>query len=323
MVHFSNQSIAPTQDRQTQLDAVPETMEEKLQTENYILKEERKLLQQKYDRVLDQNRRWNSKDVKSERTMAAQKAEIARLETRNMRTRQELAEAGMDAAGLNIRNAELEELCREYADEIHAVEKRFDDYVRDITQLTAQFRRRPPNPTTRGEHGRAFRSEAAMHSAAENLQSTTANPLLPVARTEHDLLSPLPPHPDEMTRISETMPPPRMKKEDQDQAQVSTSTSATTSVVSPNTTLALRPLSSSPGHIQTEQRHSISSSTLSRREAYRRNSKMPEESCRKRAVSPIDTRDSSFEEGRRHKYPRQTANSTNRTGDPHPQFRRA
>lgn len=307
-----------------QLDAVAQTMEEQLQAENYALKEEQKLLQQKYSCVLDKNRRWSTNDEKSAKTMTAQKAEIARLETRNMRTRQELAEAVMDVAGLNTRNAELEEICRNYADEIHAGEKRFDDYVRDITQLAAQFRGRPPDPATRGGHGRAFRSGAATHSAAENLQSTTVNPLLPVARTEHGLLPPLPPQrPDEQIRISESIPPPRVKKEDQDQGQGSTSTSATTTTISPNETLALRSMPSFPGHFQTEQRNSISSSAMSRGESYRRNSKMPEESCRKRAVSPVDTRDSSIEEGRRHKYPRQAANSTYKTADPRLQFRRA
>jgi hypothetical protein len=322
MVHLPSQPIPPMEDHQMQLDAIPETLEEELQRENYVLKEEQKLLQQKYNVVLDKNRKWNSKDEQSERTMAAQKAEIARLETRNMRTRQELAEAVRDVARLNTRNTELEELHRKYEDEIHAAGTRFDDYVQDIIQLAARLRGRPPNLTTSGEQG-AFRSGAVTHSGAENLQATTANALQLVARTEHRPLSPLDQRPEWQTRISERISRPRIKKEDQNQAQDLTLTSATTTVISPIAALPLRLTPTFPGRLQSEQRQSTSTSAMGGRESSRRNSKMPEETCRKRAASPIGARDSSVEERRNNKHPRQNANSTHKAADPRLQFRRA
>jgi chromosome segregation ATPase len=137
MGHTPSPPIPATQGRHTRLNAVSETEEEKLQTENYLLKQEHRNLQQKYDRVVDKNRRWSNKDEDSERTMAGQKAEIARLETRNMRTLKELKESVTDVAGLNTRNAELEDLCRKHADEIQAEEKRFDGYVRAVNDLAS------------------------------------------------------------------------------------------------------------------------------------------------------------------------------------------
>jgi hypothetical protein len=145
-----------------------------------------------------------------------------------------------------------------------------------------------------------------------------------VARTERGDLFPLPPRrPGEQTRISESMRPPPIKKEDQNQEDGSNSSSANTTAVFPNSTLALRVMPSSPGQVQAEQRHPKLAATMSGKESYRRIAKMPEKLCRKRAISPVDTLDSSFEGGSRHKYPRQTANSTHKVTDPRLQFRRA
>lgn len=62
--------------RHTRADAEPETDEEKFQVQNYVLKQEQKNFQLKYDRVVDKNRRWSDKDEKPKRQYPHRKPKL-------------------------------------------------------------------------------------------------------------------------------------------------------------------------------------------------------------------------------------------------------
>ena len=295
-----------------------ETEEERLKAENFVLKQEHTTLKRKYKDVLDKNKRWGNKDEKSEKSKAEQKAEIARLESRNQKTLQELTDTALVVSRLKARNAELEALCNEQSEETHAGERRFDDYLQAVTHLTAHFRRRPPDPARCESPVSPFKSEKAQRDSETQCPADKKS-LLPMPRTERDISSTLfHPLQGKKTQPSAVRPSLTAKPEHRMQRDKGISSSANVTALFPTPRAGLGAMPSVSGGLRGEQHHS----NKGEQEHSRQHLTSVEECSRKRALLPDEELAHLVEKRRKEEHSRHATDSRRKVSDPRLQLRR-
>lgn len=187
-----------------------ETVEERLKSTIFVLREERANLKRKYNDVLGKNQKYREKDDESEQKKAELRAEVARLENRNVKILQELKDTVLEITRLKDRNAELEaessdrgalrrrigeleNICENQSQQTIADEVHFDKYVEAVAHLTSDFRERSrhlPRSEQPLSH-RMIKPEHGEHSdmvILEAARTESVNPLVPT----HPRPTPLP-----------------------------------------------------------------------------------------------------------------------------------
>ncbi|KAF7502590.1 hypothetical protein GJ744_005455 [Endocarpon pusillum] len=315
----AEQSSPASQARHMRVDAESQTDEEKLRSENFIIKSENAHLNQKYKDTLAKNTKYRDKEESYEKKIATHLAEIARLEGRNRKTLLELDGTLMEVTRLKASKAVLEETCHKQCEEINAGEKRFDDYIQAVTNLTLHFRRSPPDSTIHGPSARAFRSGVRCHET-ENSRPADMNSLSSIPRTESGIIStPQLQQKGGETKATEITSSPVIKREHQDQYEyhLSEPTDATAFPRTSRTDLDVLPSVSDrvqAGH------HSLS--TTDEQEDPQRNPVAPEECSKKRARLPDEELGHLMDKRRRDEHSRYARRGSSKATDPRLQLRR-
>ncbi len=313
-------SSPAAQARHVRTDAESQTYEEKLMSENFIIKRENEKLKQKYDEVLSKNKRYRDKDVSSDKKIATYLAEIARLDLRNRKSLQELDDTLTEVTRLKASNAVLEETRHKQSEEIIAGEKRFDDYIQAVGSLTLHFRRGSHDPRMHGPSARAFRSEGGRHSDAENSGAAGTNSLSSMSRTDSDIISrPRLQGADDETEVTKIRSSPAIKFEHQEkhksdmlkatEAAAFSKASRTDPEVLPSVTSQAR-----AGH--------QSFSTMDEQETPQCILNAPEGCSTKRARLPDEELGNLVEKRMRQEHSRYARRSPSKATDPRLQFRR-
>jgi hypothetical protein len=289
------------------------SVEERLEAENFVLKEERINLRQKYDDVVGKNQRYRDKETGLEKRKAELKAEVACLESRNIKTIQELKDTAVDVTRIKARNAELEQLCYKQSDEIYNGQKRFDDYIQAVAHLSSQFRGRRPEPVTRRSSTRTMKSEGGDHDT-EDLRPFNTSLLLPIPSMERENLVQR-----EEKKPSEVLLHQETKSENRGQHDNNDLSKNTTAVV-PNSRADRGIVPSVSGQSHREQHLPRSTSEQL---SPRHNFTGTKECSRKRALLPDGGLDHSDEKRRRQEYPRCDASSPGKVTDPRLRSRRS
>jgi hypothetical protein len=287
------------------------SVEERLKAENFVLKEERINLRQKYDDVVGKNQRYRDKETGLEKRKAELKAEVACLESRNLKTMQELKDAAVDVTRLKARNAELEQLCYKQSDEIFDGQKRFDNYIEAVAHLSSQFRVRRPEPPTHKSSTRTMKSEGRNYDT-EDLRPFNTTLLLPIPSMERENL-----FPGEEKKPSKVLPHQETKSENRghhDNDDLSKNTA--TLVPNPRADRGIAPSVSGQNHREQHLPRSTSEQLLPRH-----NFTGTEKCSRKRALLPDGGLDHSDEKRRRQEHPRRDASSPDKATDPRLRFR--
>lgn len=255
----ADQSNPTSQARHKRTDAESRTNEEKLKSENFIIKRENDQLKQKYKDVAAKNTRYRNKDELSEKEIATHLAEIARLESRNRKTLQKLDDTLMEITRLKANNVVLEEAYHKQSKEISAGEKRFDDYIQAVTNLTWQFRRSHPDLTTHRPSTRAFTSDGCRQHDTEDSQLADMDSVSSMPRTDGGIISaPRLQEESEETNVTNTLASPVIKHEQQVTHNHDKSTSTDATSYAKVSTTALEVLPSISGRVQAGH-HSLSS----------------------------------------------------------------
>ena len=303
------------------IDAESQTDEEKLKSENFIIKRENANLNQKYKDVLAKNTKYRDKDESSEKKIATHLAEIARLESRNRKTLLELDDTLMEVNKLKASKVLLEETCHKQSEDISAGEKRFDDYLQTVTNLTLHFRRSPPDSTIHGPTARAFRSEGGRRHDTEDSRPAGMNSLSSMPRMDGGIISPPQlQQKDGETKATEITSSPVIKREHQDQYEYHKSepTDATAFPRTSRTDLDVL-LSSVSGRVQAGHH---SPSTTDEKETPQRNPVAREECSKKRGRLPDEELGHLMEKRRREEHTRYARPSPSKATDPRLQLRR-
>ncbi len=299
---------------------LPCIVEEKLTSENFIIKRENAQLEQKYNDVLAKNKRYREKDESSEKKIATHLAEIARLELRNRKTVQELDDTLTEVNRLKASKAVLEETCHKQCGEIIAGEKRFDDYIRAVTSLTLHFRRSSHDPKIHGSPALALRSEGEWNCGAENSRAADTNSFSSMPRTDGDITSP--PRlqeADKKAEVTGIKSLPIIKLEHQEKHNYAMSKAIDATAFSNASRPDLEVLPSISSQVQVGHQ---SFSTTDERETPQRNLKAPEGCSTKRARLPDEELGSLVEKRMRQEHSRYDRRSPSKATDPRLQFRR-
>lgn len=302
------------------IDAESQTDEEKLKSENFIIKRENAHLNHKYKDVLAKNEKYRNREDSSEKKIATHLAEIARLESRNRKTLLELDDTLMEVSRLKASKVVLEETCHKQSEEISGGEKRFDDYIQAVTNLTLHFRRSPPDSTMHGPPDRVFRSEGERRHNTENSRPADMNSLSSIPRTDGGIVCrPQLQHRGVETEATEIISSPVIKREHQDPCEyhMSEPTDATAYPGTSRTDLEVLP--SVSDRVQVGH-HSLS--TTDEQEDSQRNSVAPEESSKKRARLPDEELGHLMEKRRKEEHSRYARRSPSKATDPRLQLRR-
>ena len=293
-----------------------ETEEERLKTEHFILNQAHANLKQKWRDVVEKNKRWGEKDEISRKQKAALTAELARLESRNIKTLQELKDTTLEVATVRARNTELEALCHKQSEEVYAEKTRFDDYIQAVAHLTSQFVGRPSDPTTYGPPFRPSRSgEGGHRSHTENSRCADDTYLLAqMPGLDQDVLSTVSQQlQGDEAKITESPLSSRIQLEHGGDRgnDISESTDKTALSWVPRTYRRSTP--SVSDRLQGEQY--LSKTKKSEQRPPRHDSKTPEHT-RKRGRLPDEDLGHLVEKRRRHEHSRQATQSAGQASDP-------
>jgi hypothetical protein len=234
------------------------TEEERLRSELFVLKKEYRNVEQKLQDVVQKNKKWKEQEERFMTRKAELQAEIARLETRNIKAVRELHDSALEAIRIKTRNAELETLSQKQSEEIRAREARFDEYLHEVSHFTSRFRQRPFDPVTFRESGRrTLTSGSGPGRDTENPRSGERD--LPLLGPKMSSSEAFYRSAREVITSSAPKPSPAIKSEYKEEGNDKTPRSKDTTAFSPATRNQSGTNSSISDRLQGEQQFSTSS----------------------------------------------------------------
>jgi hypothetical protein len=118
------------------------TAGERLDAKITVPEPERADLKRRYDYVAFKKKKTRIKTSNPKKLKAELRAEMARLEIRDIRTLQELRDTTQEVARLSIRSSYLKVFCRKYPEQTFGGETDLDEFNQAVSNLTPRFRER-------------------------------------------------------------------------------------------------------------------------------------------------------------------------------------